>query len=80
MNRLLYFEDFDDINQAISREREVKRLTRRRKIEPIDSSNPDWGDLSLGWEQPGAESGIPRAAAFFVRTSQTRQLGPLQSA
>jgi hypothetical protein len=65
MNRLVYFEDFDDINQAISREKEVKRLTRRRKIESIDSSNPDWGDLSLEWEQPGAESGIPPRRSIF---------------
>jgi putative endonuclease len=47
VNRLVYFEDFGDINQAITGEKEVKRMTRRRKIELIDSLNPDWRDLSL---------------------------------
>lgn len=44
VNGLVYFEEFGDINQAITREKEVKRLTRRRKIEMIDSLNPDWRD------------------------------------
>ena len=57
VNRL---EEFGDINQAITREKEVKRMTRRRKIALIDSLNPDWRDLSLEWEQSEAESGIPR--------------------
>lgn len=53
VNQLAYFEEFGDINQAITREKEVKRMTRRRKIELIDSVNPDWRDLSLAWEDPG---------------------------
>lgn len=53
VNQLVYFEEFGDINQAITREKEVKRMTRRRKIELIDSVNPDWRDLSLAWEDPG---------------------------
>jgi len=61
VNRLVYFEEFGDINQAITREKEVKRMTRRRKIALIDSLNPDWRDLSLEWEQSEAESGIPHA-------------------
>ena len=63
VNRLVYYEELRNINEAITREKELKRLTRRRKIELIDSINPDWRDLSLDWEQPDAESGIPRAAA-----------------
>jgi putative endonuclease len=53
VNHLVYFEEFSDINQAITREKEVKRMTRRRKIELIDSVNPDWCDLSLAWEDSG---------------------------
>ena len=60
VNRL---EEFGDINQAITREKEVKRMTRRRKI----SLNPDWRDLSSEWEQPEAESGIPRARQTRAR-------------
>ncbi len=49
---LVYFEEFGGINQAITREKEIKRLTRRRKIELIESMNPDWRDLSLEWIDP----------------------------
>ncbi len=46
VNRLVYFEEFSDINQAITREKEIKRMTRRRKIKLIESMNPEWRDLS----------------------------------
>jgi putative endonuclease len=45
-NRLVYFENFGDIGEAIAREKEVKKMTRRRKIELIQSTNPEWSDLS----------------------------------
>jgi len=44
INRLVYFEEFDDINQAISRE--SKQKARRTKITSIESINPQWRDLS----------------------------------
>ena len=44
INRLVYFEEFDDINQAISRE--SKQTARRTKITLIESINPQWRDLS----------------------------------
>ena len=45
-NRLVYFEEFGDVREAISREKELKSLTRKRKIKLIESCNPDWQDLS----------------------------------
>jgi len=63
VNRLVCFEVFGNINQAITREKEIKSMTRRRKIGLIESMNPDWQDLSQGWQEPEPESGIPRAAA-----------------
>jgi putative endonuclease len=44
-NRLVYFEEFIDIDEAIAREKEIKRMTRRRKTKLIESMNPDWKDL-----------------------------------
>jgi len=44
INRLVYFEEFDDINQAISRG--IKQTARRTKITLIESINPQWRDLS----------------------------------
>ena len=40
--RLIYFEHHEDINQAIEREKEIKRLTRRKKMSLITSRNPTW--------------------------------------
>ena len=48
VNQLVYFEEFDDINQAIARESEIKRMARRTKITLIESVNPGWRDLSTG--------------------------------
>ena len=46
MTELVYFEEFDDIHEAIDRETQLKRLTRRQKIKLIESINPQWRDLS----------------------------------
>jgi len=45
VNKLIYFERFDYINAAIKREKQIKGLLRKRKIELINSFNPDWEDL-----------------------------------
>lgn len=44
---LVYFEEHDDIDQAILREKRLKRWRRAWKIELIESRNPDWRDLWL---------------------------------
>jgi putative endonuclease len=43
--RLVYFETFDGIEQAIHRERRLKKWTRAWKIALIEKDNPDWSDL-----------------------------------
>lgn len=49
VNRLVYQECFGDIRDAIAREKQIKGWVRRRKIELIESMNPEWKDLSEGW-------------------------------
>ena len=49
INRLIYFEDFYDVQQAIDREKEIKGWRRSKKIRLIESVNPGWKDLSRGW-------------------------------
>ncbi|KAB2941045.1 MAG: GIY-YIG nuclease family protein [Hyphomicrobium sp.] len=44
---LVYFEEHDDIGEAIRREKRIKRWRRAWKIELIESRNPDWRDLWL---------------------------------
>jgi len=46
VNRLVYFEQFGDVKDAIGREKEIKLLTRKQKIQLIESMNPQWKDLS----------------------------------
>ncbi|HUT22488.1 MAG TPA: GIY-YIG nuclease family protein [Candidatus Bipolaricaulota bacterium] len=44
--RLVYFENFNDINEAIEREKQLKKWRREKKIRLIEEMNPDWDDLS----------------------------------
>ena len=49
MDRLVFFEPYKYITNAISREKELKGWTRIKKIALIVSMNPAWKDLSEGW-------------------------------
>jgi putative endonuclease len=49
LDRLVYFERYEDLHKAIEREKEIKRWLRIRKIALIVSVNPTWRDLSLEW-------------------------------
>ena len=45
LNKLIYFELFDSIEEAIKREKQLKKWKRAWKIELIEKTNPDWEDL-----------------------------------
>ena len=45
ITKLVYFESGDDINLAIVREKQIKAGPRKKKIELIESINPEWKDL-----------------------------------
>ena len=45
VDRLVYFEAFDDIENAIRREKRLKKWNRAWKICLIEVSNPNWADL-----------------------------------
>jgi len=47
VDKLVYFEIFDDPTTAIAREKQLKKRRRDWKIELIESQNPSWVDLSL---------------------------------
>lgn len=49
IDRLLYVERVSDPISAISREKQIKKWRREKKVALIDSMNPDWKDLSDGW-------------------------------
>jgi putative endonuclease len=45
LKRLVYYEYFDDIRDAIQREKTIKHWPRAGKVRLIHSMNPDWNDL-----------------------------------
>ncbi len=45
VDKLVHFEEFDYIDQATHREKQLKRWNRKWKLELIEDSNPKWIDL-----------------------------------
>ena len=45
LDRLLYYENFQYIDNAIAREKELKHWTRAQKTALIEAMNPTWQDL-----------------------------------
>jgi putative endonuclease len=59
MYHLVYYEEFKYVNDAISRECQLKGWRRAKKIRLIQSYNPDW--LDLAEQEPGlCASGEPK--------------------
>ena len=48
-NKLVYYEEFSNINKAIEREKQIKAGNRKRKEYLITITNPDWVDLAKEW-------------------------------
>ncbi len=51
IDKLVYFEQFSDIRQAIQRETQLKDWRREKKDVLIESMNPTWRDLSEDWKR-----------------------------
>jgi putative endonuclease len=49
LNRLVYFEEYAYVRDAIAREKQLKRWLRSRKVALIEEENPEWADLSANW-------------------------------
>ncbi len=48
-NRLVYWESFDNVANAIDREKQLKRWRRSKKMWLIERKNPGWKDLAANW-------------------------------
>jgi len=46
VNKLVYYEVFDSIVDAIAREKQIKAGSREDKIKLIEEMNKEWNDLS----------------------------------
>jgi len=51
VSNLVYFERYSNVYRAIGREKELKGWLRQKKLSLIESTNPNWKDLSYGWYQ-----------------------------
>ena len=49
VNRLVYYEEIDNVDQAILREKQIKKWARSKKIALIKATNHQWKDLSEDW-------------------------------
>jgi len=45
INKLVYLEEFTEVTQAIAREKQIKRWSRKKKEWLIEKQNPNWEDL-----------------------------------
>ena len=45
LDKLVYWEAFQDIGNAIGREKQIKGGSRQKKLDLINSINPEWIDL-----------------------------------
>lgn len=45
LDKLVYYEFFEDITLAIKREKKIKAGSRQKKIDLINKFNPEWKDL-----------------------------------
>lgn len=45
VTRLVYYEMYDDITDAIAREKQIKKYSHKKKKDLIEKLNPDWKDL-----------------------------------
>tara|TARA_R110002073_G_scaffold102317_3_gene232310 strand:- start:10871 stop:11167 length:297 start_codon:yes stop_codon:yes gene_type:complete len=48
--KLVYFEEFENGEESMTRERRLKKWKRDWKIELIEEMNPSWADLSANWK------------------------------
>ena len=65
LTRLIYYEAFAYPDATIGREKEIKGWRREKKLKLIQSMNPHWNDLAVGWQdlyKPEAGREIPRPA------------------
>ena len=51
IDRLVYFEETEDVRRALEREKQIKGWVRSKKVDLIERSNPQWSDLAHDWDK-----------------------------
>jgi putative endonuclease len=70
--RLVYFEQFANVEAAIAREKEIKGWRREKKNKLIESMNPGWKDLAADWYPEGPSEGW--GSSRFQQNTNIRSL------
>ena len=52
INRLVYYQEFQYVRQAIRTETVIKGWLRAKKVALIERENPTWDDLAADWGKP----------------------------
>ncbi len=78
VERLLYWESYDDVHKAIGRENQLKGCSRAKKIALFESTNPHWLDLARDWYPSMKTSEEGRGAS--TSSGQPKPAGPPRSA
>jgi len=71
VHRLVYFERFQYVRNAIRREKQLKGWLRKRKIALIESVNPTWEDLAADWFKPSEKQQVLRAQKTRAQDDNT---------
>ena len=50
IHKLVYFKETSDVYSAISREKQLKGWSRKKKNDLISKMNPEWKELSASWD------------------------------
>jgi putative endonuclease len=58
-HRLVWFERYQYVYNALDREKQIKRWSRTKKIQLIERTNPVWTDLSESWREGTADLSTP---------------------
>ncbi len=49
ITKLVYYEETNDVQIALAREKQIKGWLRSKKVALIEGENPEWKDLSREW-------------------------------
>ena len=76
--QLVYYESYDDVRNAIRREKEIKGWLRQKKVALIERADPKWKDLSLGWFNRQSDEKLRKMFASLNRMGDASTLQVLR--
>ena len=75
IDRLVYYEHFQYVHNAIAREKELKDWNRAKKLALIEEHNPTWIDLSEAWRNADSSRALCQRPASQRHWPRQRVMG-----